>query len=596
MTDTTDVEPRWSVIPARVQAIELGRLRAVALAMMASIPFAMGFQLLVAPSLAVTLTSGAAWLVATVSYLLVRRTRIPARLAGAVICLLWLLAASSVISGYAIYRDDAWTSLILVLVIANGTVQLARRYVILPSLAVAGAWIGIALSLDQLGFQGLFAVVTLALGWLAHTANRAFVDDVERLRGLAEARTLELAAALEGTQREMAVRERAEHERERLREQFIEAQKMEAIGTLAGGLAHDVNNLLAGVLSLAELVREVTVLPAARTDLDGIIAACQRGGEMTRNMVAFSRRGTYRKERIDLEPVARQVALMLTRSAPKRVKIELELTGTLEVDGDAAQLAQALVNLCLNSIDAISGDGTITVGLHAAELAAGSPASVGPGSYVVMTVTDTGTGMTEATRARMFEPFFTTKPQGSGTGLGLAMVYGAVQSHGGSIVVESTPERGTKIAIYIPVATLPSRLAPPLGLPPSSRRGSVLVVDDEPVIRITSKRVLERNGYDVVAAESGSEAIERFRANNDVVVVLDMSMPGMGGAECFRELRAIDPGARVLLVSGYAIQDDIRQCLQDGACGFVAKPFASAVLLDAVEVIARGDQLPLLDA
>jgi CheY-like chemotaxis protein len=214
-----------------------------------------------------------------------------------------------------------------------------------------------------------------------------------------------------------------------------------------------------------------------------------------------------------------------------------------------------------------------------------------------MAVADTGSGMTEATRVRMFEPFFTTKPQGSGTGLGLAMVYGAVQSHGGTIVVDSALDRGTQIAIYVPAATLPTKRASASVIArPAPRRGLVMVVDDEPVIRITSKRMLERHGYDVIDADSGSQAIERFRDHRDVVVVLDMSMPGMGGAECFRALRAIDPGVRVLLVSGYAIQDDVRQCLADGACGFVSKPFTASVMLDAVETIARGDQLPLLDA
>jgi two-component system, cell cycle sensor histidine kinase and response regulator CckA len=485
----------------------------------------------------------------------------------------------------------------VVMVIANGTVQLSRRYVIVPSLLVAVAWLAVAVSHDQLGFQGLFVVVTLALGWLAHTADRAFVDDVERLRELAEAKTRELATALDETKREMSERERAEQERERLREQFVAAQKMEAIGTLAGGLAHDMNNVLGGILSLAELVRAETTGETARADLDGIIAACRRGGEMTRNMVAFSRRGTYRKERIDLEQVARQVVSMLTRSAPKRIQITLEMAGSLAVDGDAAQLAQALLNLCLNSIDAIASDGVIAVALRAVTFDPDpAPNDLPPGSYVALSVRDTGAGMTEATAARMFEPFFTTKPLGSGTGLGLAMVYGAVQSHGGTIVVDSAPERGTQITIYIPAATLPGKPVSPPAVHATPKRGRVLVVDDEPGIRNTSRRILERHGYEVVDAESGAQAIEQLRGNPDVVVVLDMSMPGMGGAECFRKLRAIDPGVRVLLVSGYAIQDEIRECLQDGACGFVPKPFSLSALLDAVDTIARGDQLPLLEA
>jgi len=591
------MELRAFAVPARVQAIELGRLKAVSLAMMVSIPLAMVFQLIVDPSILVTVLSGGALVEAAITYLLIRRRRIPGRWASAIVCALWLTATSSIIAGYAVYQESGWSSLIVVMVIANGTVQLSRRYVIVPSLLVAAAWLAVAVSHDQLGFQGLFVVVALALGWLAHTADRAFVDDNERLRELAEAKTRELATALHDTKREMSERERAEQERERLREQFVAAQKMEAIGTLAGGLAHDMNNVLGGILSLAELMRAEPTTETARADLDGIIAACRRGGEMTRNMVAFSRRGTYRKERIDLEQIARQVVSMLTRSAPKRIEITLDMAGTLAVDGDAAQLAQALLNLCLNSIDAIASDGVIAVALRAVTFDPGpAPNDLPPGNYVAMSVRDTGAGMTEATAARMFEPFFTTKPLGSGTGLGLAMVYGAVQSHGGTIVVDSAPERGTQITIYIPAATLPSKLATTPAVHATPRRGRVLVVDDEPGIRNTSRRILERHGYEVVDAESGAQAIERFRDNHDVVILLDMSMPGMGGAECFRKLREIDSGARVLLVSGYAIQDEIRQCLQDGACGFVPKPFALSALIEAVDTIARGDQLPILDA
>ena len=586
----------WSIVPARVQAIELGRLRAVALAMVASIPVAMAFQRIVDPSLVVTLTSGAAWLGAVAAYLGVRKGRVPPARAGLVICALWVLAAGSLLSGYAVYRDVGWSSLLVIVMIANGSVHIDPRWVLAPTLVVGAAWLVTAVRLGHAGFTGLFLVVALALTWLAHAANRAFVRDVEHLRDLAEARSRELAGALEDARRAMVQRERAEQDRERLREQFVEAQKLEAIGTLAGGLAHDMNNVLASILSLAELVRDAPADAGARADLDAIIAACKRGGEMTRNMVAFSRRGTYRKERTDLEPVVRQVVEMLTRSASKRIRLQLELAGALDVDGDAAQLAQALVNLCLNSVDAIAGDGEITVSARALRLDRDPPGGLSIGDYVVLTVADTGAGMTEATRARMFEPFFTTKPQGAGTGLGLAMVYGAVQSHGGAIVVDTAPGRGTSIAIYIPAASLPARPSAPPSAAPLARRGRVLVVDDEPVIRTTSKRVLERHGYDVIAADSGAQAIAQFRDHHDAVVVLDMSMPGMGGAECFRELRAIDPGARVLLVSGYAIQDDIRACLEAGAAGFVAKPFATAVLLDAVAVVARGEQLPPIEA
>ncbi|HYU15689.1 MAG TPA: response regulator, partial [Candidatus Acidoferrum sp.] len=407
----------------------------------------------------------------------------------------------------------------------------------------------------------------------------------------------ELAAALAAAHHELTERQRAEAERERLREQLLHSQKLEAVGTLAGGVAHDMNNMLAAILGLAEHARvDLTTAPEA---FEQIIDAARRGSGFVRNLLGFSRRGQYRVERFELGSVVASITVLLSRTLPKEIELVSASKPGQVIEGDAAQLGQALLNLCLNASDAMEGRGVLRVEVGETMLAGESARSLGltDGRYVTLAVSDTGCGMDVETRSRMFEPFFTTKPPGRGTGLGLAMVYGTITNHGGAIAVDSEPGRGTSIVLHLPAVEIADRpapaaephvaQAPPVAgptRPALDEAGLVLVVDDEPLLRRITRRSLERSGYRVLTASDGAEGLAVFQesAADIGVVLLDMAMPVMGGAECFLRMRAFDPRARVLLASGYALEEDARACLAAGALGFLEKPFASARLLEAV--------------
>jgi two-component system, cell cycle sensor histidine kinase and response regulator CckA len=289
------------------------------------------------------------------------------------------------------------------------------------------------------------------------------------------------------------------------------------------------------------------------------------------------------------------VTALLSRTLPKGVELKTDITGPCTVEGDTGQLGQALMNLCLNASDAMSGTGLLRI--HAREVAlAGSPArglGLADGAYVEMSVSDTGCGMDPDTRSRVFEPFFTTKELGRGTGLGLSMVYGTVANHGGAVAVETEIGAGTTITLHLPllVAARPAPEPPRPPAPAADKQESrlVLVVDDEEMLRRVNRRILERAGYRVMTASDGVDAVEVFRAHRADIgaIVLDMAMPGMGGAECYAALRAVDPSARVILASGFALEKEARDCLEAGALAFLEKPYSGDRLLELVALAHR---------
>jgi signal transduction histidine kinase len=283
---------------------------------------------------------------------------------------------------------------------------------------------------------------------------------------------------------------------------------MEAIGRLAGGVAHDMNNALAAILGIAEDLASTAEAAQVRDDAGQIVEVAQRAADLTRNLLGFSRRGQYRRERLRVEALVGSVVTLLTRTLPKGISVVTSVADDLVAfEGDASLLSHALVNLCLNASDAMKGEGVLTVDarLVVADLA---PApELTPGRYVVVSVRDTGAGIDAATRARLFEPFFTTKELGYGTGLGLAMVYGTVKRHDGAIVVDSEVGRGSTFSIYLPVVAgeavvaRAAAVAVPVAAPVAAARGArVLVVDDEAPVRGVVARVLTRDGYAVVEA------------------------------------------------------------------------------------------------
>ncbi|MCK9459778.1 MAG: response regulator [Proteobacteria bacterium] len=384
----------------------------------------------------------------------------------------------------------------------------------------------------------------------------------------------------------------------RLEDQVVQSQKMEAIGTLAGGVAHDMNNVLTAILNLGAILREeMGADERHRGDVEGILSAAKRGRDLTRNLLAFARKGKYRRERLSLNHVVEEVRGLLAHTAPKTVGFQLVLDESMPpVEGDFGQISQAIMNLCINAIDAMDGEGTITcctgtVRLEAGELPGWT--ELPGGEYARLEIIDTGAGMEPDVLERVFEPFFTTKDPQRGTGLGLAMVYGTVKNHGGAVLIDSKRGAGTRATIHLPLARggeLPVRIS---GIFPTvhaaDAAGTILLVDDEEMIRRSVKRALVRLGYEVVLAGNGLEALEliRSRRRELSLVILDLLMPVMGGEEAFHKIRALDPDLPILIASGYAEEEKVEALLAAGARGFVEKPFDLARISEEVKLAAR---------
>jgi signal transduction histidine kinase/CheY-like chemotaxis protein len=386
-------------------------------------------------------------------------------------------------------------------------------------------------------------------------------------------------------------------ERMRLEDQLLHSQRMEAVGTLAAGLAHDMNNVLASITSFAGLLDVEVQSPRGRSDLDQIVEQSLRGAALTRGLLAFSRHGKYRKQVIAIDNVVLEVLPILERTLPRSITIRHQLDGgTLGIEGDPVQLGQVLVNLSLNAAHAMSGHGTLGIAADVVTLDSAAATAIGlaAGRYARFQVSDNGVGMDDTTRRRAFEPFFTTKPAGQGTGLGLSTVWGIVQSHHGAVAVESSPGNGSTFTCHIPVsaATPPPRVARVASQPIQAQRtGRVLVADDEPAVRAGTARIVERMGFTAVQAGNGEEALELYRQHGSAIelVILDMGMPVMGGAECFRRLRLASQ-VPVLIATGYAVDADVQAMVASGAA-LIEKPFPSSDLVRAVARLLDAEKL-----
>jgi CheY-like chemotaxis protein len=319
-----------------------------------------------------------------------------------------------------------------------------------------------------------------------------------------------------------------------------------------------------------------------RRDVEGIVEACKRGRDLTRNLLGFARKGKYSFEAFSLNAAALDVVALLRRTISKKVVFNTRLEENLAfVQGDPAQISHALMNVCINAADAMPHGGMLTIASENVVLGGSDLAAhpeLKPGRYARLSVSDTGAGMSPETLRRCFEPFFTTKPKGQGTGLGLSMVYGTAANHGGMVNVESELGRGTMVTIHLPalessaVELKPAERKRPVSKPGT---GTILIVDDEKFIRSMGKRMLETLGYTVLLAENGKEALEVYRKWQDKIslVVLDLMMPVMDGAEAFRKLREVNPRLRILISSGYTKEEKAESLLAAGAAGFVQKPF-----------------------
>jgi two-component system, cell cycle sensor histidine kinase and response regulator CckA len=369
--------------------------------------------------------------------------------------------------------------------------------------------------------------------------------------------------------------------------QLLHAQKMEAVGTLAGGVAHDFNNLLQAIQGYAELLLlKGESGQSGHRGYQQIIHAAKRGGELTRQLLTFSRKVESRKQPLNLNREVRQTRKLLERTIPKMIEIELRLGGDVKlIHADPVQVEQVVMNLVINAKDAMPEGGKVLIETENALLDEGyCKFHIGarPGDYALLSISDNGHGMDEETREHIFEPFYTTKETGKGTGLGLAMVYGIVEGHGGYIQCHSKPGEGTVFKIYLPVLKQPRR---PQELDDetaiSGGAETILLVDDEDFVRDLAEQILTDFGYTVLSAVDGESALETYRAENENVdlVILDLIMPGMGGRRCLDEIMEMNPGAKVLIASGYADDASSEGALKNAVKGFLRKPYTLQQML-----------------
>ncbi len=389
-------------------------------------------------------------------------------------------------------------------------------------------------------------------------------------------------------------RKKAEQEREQLRNQLAQAQKMEAIGTLTGGIAHEFNNLLTIVSGFAELLlAEKNERNQGFEDLQRIVQAAQRGAELVRSLLTFSRKSEMNLAALNLNHEVEQVKKLLDRTLPKMIEIELHLSeGLKTVEADSGHIRQVLMNLALNARDAMPEGGILTIQTTNIDQGHFSvPSGAKPGDYVLLTVSDTGIGIDKETLDRIFDPFYSAKGLAYKTGLGLAVVHGIIEQHGGYIICDSKPGKGTTFKIYLPAAVVIKPDAVSEEAQPPGGTETILLVDDEEYIRDLASRFLDRAGYRVITAEDGRKAVGVYETekNSISLVILDLIMPKMGGRECLEELMKVEPKVKVLVSSGYSDAEKRDDLIQVGAKGFVGKPFQMTQLLKTVREVLDSD-------
>ena len=434
------------------------------------------------------------------------------------------------------------------------------------------------------------AAYGVAMAYVAFEANKNELQMAEQNAEL-DRRNEELEERVaEETKR------RTELEEQRWMARLEHTQKLESLGVLAGGIAHDFNNLLVGVLGNAELALEGMPEGAPRQAVSRVAKAGRRASDLTRQMLAFSGKGGFVMELIELNREVQDMAELLAAGAGTGADLRMQLSSStdLVVEGDRSQLQQVVMNFITNASDALDGKaGTITLRtgqLHADEeylagmdLGADRP----PGDYVFLEVSDTGYGMSAATRTRMFDPFYTTK--GQGRGLGLAATQGIVRGHEGALMARSEVGRGTTVKLLLPRAEAVAVEEVQPAATTGRGQGVILVVDDEVAVRDLLEAALPHFGYIPLLADGGAQALAIWRDRGDTIdgVILDLTMPGMSGKEVFAELRRLDPEVRVLLSSGFTEQDTTSRFVGKGLAGFLQKPYRLEDLGRCLELFKR---------
>jgi signal transduction histidine kinase/CheY-like chemotaxis protein len=483
-----------------------------------------------------------------------------------------------------------------------------------PALLPLAARIALQGDRIHVAMGALLVVYGLVLAFTAGNTSGA-IAEAFRLRFENEdlaARLAGVQASLEGANRslEQRVAERG-LALERKEEALREARRMESLGLLAGGVAHDFNNLLTVILGNAAVILGKNELPqGARAAVDEVRTAAERAAALVSQLLAFSRRQARRPRVLDLNTVVSDTQRLLSRLIGDNIELVVALPGSpLPVDADPGQLEQVIINLATNARDAMPGGGRLTIETEATDVAAADSPLVpplGPGRYVVLSVRDTGVGMDAETRRMAFDPFFTTKDVGHGIGLGLATVHGVVEQSGGHIFVDSEPGQGSTFRVYLPRAETREAAAgagaddlaalapvpPALGTP--GLAATVLLVEDERIVRALVARALTRAGFTVIEAENGEQALERSRAYEGSIdlLVTDVVMSRMSGPDLAKKLMSDRPGIRVLFVSGFSRNAVLPAVSAAEGIDFLQKPFTPDDVIDRIARLIAGAPPP----
>ncbi len=382
-------------------------------------------------------------------------------------------------------------------------------------------------------------------------------------------------------------------DKRKLEEQLRQAQKMEAVGTLAGGVAHDFNNILTAIIGYATLSKmKMQADDPQRASIDQILSSAERAAHLTQSLLAFSRKQIINPKPVNLNDIVKGVEKLLQRLIGEDIELSTRLAGAdLVVMADAGQIEQVLMNLATNARDAMPDGGVITLTTQGLDLDEDFMKVHGfgnPGRYAVISVSDTGCGMDEATREKIFEPFFTTKELGRGTGLGLAIVYGIVKQHNGNIAAYSEPGKGTTFRMYLPLITSSVEEPPALpAAPPLGGTETILLAEDDKDVRSLTMAVLQGFGYHVIEAVDGQDALAKFRkhmADIDLLLV-DVVMPKIGGRDVYDAAKTIRPGIKVLFSSGYPADIIHKKGIVDEGLQFISKPVRPGDLLRKVREV-----------
>jgi len=391
--------------------------------------------------------------------------------------------------------------------------------------------------------------------------------------------------------RDMTEPRRAAIEKSELELRIHQMQKMEAIGTLAGGVAHDFNNILTAIMGLAELsVRGTRPDEPVHRYAENILESCHRARDLVSQLLSISYKSEKKLEQVNLLPVIKDSIKLIRATLPSTVEIRTEIDSEFDsATADRTQVSQIIMNLCTNAAQSMKNmQGEIIINVSNSfvdDKYAASHPDLKKGLYLLLKVADNGSGIEPAIIERIFEPFFTTKERGKGTGLGLAVIHGIVKNHGGSIYVYSTPGVGTTFEVYLPVSDHKNEVTVNEIETPVTGHASILLVDDEEMLTEVNASILETLGYSVTACSSGAEALRIFSDNPEAVdlVITDMTMPGMTGLHLASEIKKIKPGIPVILCTGYNEQLTKEKAVESGICNIVMKPFTAAELGQAVQ-------------